>query len=63
MTKDKIHNTQQNDIHSKLFWPKIGLSPELIRNIFEFMEQQNSLRMISQFRPREPNDKIWCRKI
>ena len=36
-------------------WVKIGLSPELIRDIFEFMEQQNSLRMNSQFRPREPN--------
>ena len=39
----------------KLLKVKIGLSPELIRDIFEFMEQQSSLRMNSQFRPREPN--------
>ena len=39
----------------KLLKVKIGLSPELLRDIFEFMEQQNSLRMNSQFRPRKPN--------
>ena len=37
---------------------KIGLSPELMHDIFEFIEKPYSLRINSQFRPDDPTDKI-----
>ena len=37
---------------------KIGLSPELMNDIFEFIEKPYSLQINSQFRPDDPTDKI-----
>ena len=41
-----------------IFKVKIGLSPELMNDILEFVEKQPSLRLNSEFRPDNPNDKI-----
>ena len=35
----------------------IGWSPELLNDIFEFIEKPYSLRINSQFRPEDPSDK------
>ena len=34
---------------------------EPVNDIFEFIKKSNSLRIDSQFRPDDPNDKIWYR--
>ena len=48
---------------TEIFRVKIGLSPELMNDIFKFVEKPYSLRINSQFRPEDPNDKIWHRNI
>ena len=44
-----------------IFKVKIGLSPELMNDIFEFIEKPYSLQINSQFKPEDPNDEIWHR--
>ena len=46
---------------TETFKVKIGLSSELMNDIFEFIEKPYSLRINSQFRSEDPNDKIWQR--
>ena len=41
-----------------IFKVKIGLSPELMNDILEFIEKRPSLRLNSELRPDNPNDKI-----
>ena len=48
---------------TEIFQVKIDLSPELMIDIFRFVEKPYSLRKNSQFRPEDPNDKIWQRNI
>ena len=43
---------------TEIFKVKIGLSPELMNDIFEFIEKLSSLRINSQFWPENPNEKI-----
>ena len=45
-----------------IFKVKIGLSPELMNDIFEFAEKPYSLRINYQFEPEDPSDKTWHRK-
>ena len=45
----------------EIFKVKIGLSRELMSDIFEFIEKPYSLRINSEFRPEDTNDKIWHR--
>ena len=40
---------------------KTGLSSELMNGIFELIEKPYSLQINSQFKPDDPNDKIWHR--
>ena len=40
---------------------KIGLSAELMNDIFKFTEKPDSLQINLQFTPEDPNDKIWHR--
>ena len=40
---------------------KIGLSPELMTEIFEFIEKPYPLEINLQFRSENPNNKIWHR--
>ena len=44
---------------TKIFKVKIGLSLELMNGIFEFIEKMHSVRVNSQFKPEDPNDKMW----
>ena len=37
--------------------------PVLMNDIFNFIEKPYSLRINSQFRPDDPNDKMQCRNI
>lgn len=62
----KVHFLHQN-LHKyqnlqkfviEIFEVKVGLSTELINNIFEFIEKPHFLRINSQFKPEDPNDKI-----
>ena len=41
-----------------IFKVKIGLSPELMNDILEFIEKRPSLRLNSELRPDNPDDKI-----
>ena len=41
----------------EIFKDKISVSPELMNDILEFNEKPYSLRINSQFRPEDPNDK------
>ena len=44
---------------TEIFKAKIWLPPKLMNDIFEFIEKPYSLLINSQFRPEDPNDKIW----
>ena len=46
---------------TEIFEVKISLSPELMSDTFELMEKPCSLRIILQFSPEDPNDKIQHR--
>ena len=46
---------------TEIFKVKIGLSHELMNDIFEFIEKLSSLRINSQFWPEDPNEKIQHR--
>ena len=48
---------------TEIFKVKIGLSPELMNDIFEFIEKLSSLRINWQFWPENPNEKIRHRNI
>ena len=43
---------------TEIFIVKIGLSPELKNDIFEFIEKSYSLQINSQFKSEDPNDNI-----
>ena len=44
---------------TEIFQVKIELSPELMSDIFKFVGKPYFLPINSQFRPEDPNDKIW----
>ena len=44
---------------AEIFINKISLLTELTNDIFKFIEKAHSLRINSQFRPEDPNYKIW----
>ena len=46
-----------------IFKVKIGLSPELMNDFFEFIEKPSSPQINSQFWPEDPNEKIRHRDI
>ena len=46
---------------TEIFKVKIVLSPELMNDIFEFIEKPSSWRMNSQFWPEDPNEKVRYR--
>ena len=46
-----------------IFKVKIGLSPELMNDNFKFIKKPYFLRINSQFRPEDQNDKIWHKNM
>ena len=44
---------------TQIFKVKTGLPPELMNDIFEFIEQPYSRQTNSLLRPNDPKDKIW----
>ena len=53
----KISNSEK--FLTEIFKIKIGLSPDLMSDTFEFNEKQYSLQINLQFMPEDPNKKIW----
>ena len=48
---------------TEIFKDKIGLSPEPMNDIFEFIRKTHLLGVNSQFKPEDPNDKICDKNI
>ena len=48
-----IHHRNLQKLMTKIFKVKNGLSPELMNDVFEFIEKQYSLRTTSYFRSRK----------
>ena len=48
---------------TQIFKVKIGVSPEHMNNIFEFIEKPYFLLINSQFRPEDSNDKAKTMKV
>ena len=46
---------------TQTFQVKIGLSPELMNDTFEFIERRNFLRINSASRPDDPHGRTWDR--
>ena len=43
---------------TEIFKVKIGLSPDLMNDIFEFIEKPYSVQINLQFRPEYPNNEV-----
>ena len=48
---------------TEIFEVKISLLPERMNDIFKFVEKLYSLQKKLQFKPEDPNHKIWHRNI
>ena len=46
---------------TEIFQVKIGLSPKLMNETFEFIKKRHSMRINAASRPDDPNYKIWHR--
>ena len=57
-----IHDRNLQKLVTEIFKVKNGLSPELMNDVFEFIEKLCSLRTTSNFRSKkDPYNKMWHR--